>query len=111
MVNDFFIVGIKVEDDPWALVRPFEWQVWLGILLIAPLVWFSGGLLDVVHKGDANWFNLANFTYGVMLNQMTQSSKQKAWYKRIYCISWVWVCFIFTTCYSGADNFNENVRV
>ena len=66
VVNDFFIVGIKVEDDPWAFVRPFEWQVWLGILLIAPFVWFSGGLLDILHKGDANWFNLTKFTYSVI---------------------------------------------
>ena len=108
--TDVFIVGLKIEDDPWALFRPFEWEVWLGIFLIAPIFWFSAGFIDLVHKGDAKWSSLAIFTYGSMLNQdldQTQISKQTWWYKRFYCISWVWVCFILTTCYSGTDILPE----
>ena len=99
--NVIFIVGLKIEDDPWALLRPYKLEVWLGILLIAPIVWCSATTVDLVYTGDAEWGSLAYLTYGVMLNQVTQASQQTRWYKRIHSIVWVWGCVVFTRCYSG----------
>ena len=98
-----FIVGLKIEDDPWALLTPFEWEVWMGLLLIAPIFCCFAGVIDLAYTGHANWSSLAYFTYAVMLNQITNISEQKRWYKRTATIVWVWACLVFTTCYSGTE--------
>ena len=105
--NALFIVGFKVKDDPLALMRPFEWEVWLGILLIGLIFWCTAGVIDLVYTGRGKWGSHANFTYGVMLNQgeminqMTRRSKETWWYKRINSIIWVLGCLVLSTCYSG----------
>ena len=97
-----FIIGLTIEDDPWALLTPFEWEVWLGISLMAPIFWFSAGIIDMVYIGEAKWGNLAFLVYGVMVNQVTGASQQTMWYKRFHSFVWVWGCVVFTKLYSGA---------
>ena len=105
--SDIFILFLEVKDDPLALLRPFEWEVWLGILLIATFFWCIAGIIDMVYTGKAKWGSLAYFTYGVMLNQgqmvvqMTQASTETRWYKRINFVVWVLGCLVLSTCYSG----------
>ncbi len=36
----------KGKADPWALVKPFGWEVWLGITLSVPAVILAIGLMD-----------------------------------------------------------------
>ena len=105
--DDVFMLGFKIDDDPWALLRPFELEVWVGILLIAPIYWLASGLVDLVHTGTPNWMLTADFTFRSMVSQSKDSMTMKnaKLYKRIHAIVWIWACLVFVRCYSGAPTF------
>ena len=105
--NDIFIVGLRIDKDPWALMRPFEWEVWLGILITIPIFWSFTGIANFLYSGDAKWSSTAFFTFALMLSQMSNVSMQTKWYKRIYLIVWVWFCLVLTKCYSGPNMFTK----
>ena len=46
--NAVFIIGLKIENDPWALLSPYEQEAWLGISLVAVISWCSAGIIDMV---------------------------------------------------------------
>ena len=101
--DDVFMLGFKIDDDPWALLRPFELEVWVGILLIAPMYWLASGLVDLALTGTPNWMLTADFTFRSMVSQSNQSMKHTKLYKRILAIFWMWACLVFIRCYSGAS--------
>ena len=98
--NTVFIIGLSIGDDPWALLRPYELEVWLGIILVALISWCSAAIIDTIYTRKVKWGSLAILTYGVMFNQVTRASQQTRWYKKLHYITWVWGCLIFTKCYS-----------
>ena len=69
--NDIFIVGLRIEKDPWALMRPFEWEVWLGILITIPIFWCFTGIANLLYSGDAKWSSTVFYTFALMLSQMS----------------------------------------
>ena len=68
------VVPANPVVDPWPIVRPYMWQVWICILLIIPtyllVVWFAN-LAFESSPDKVEWGKIAGFTIRTCLVEST----------------------------------------
>jgi hypothetical protein len=47
------VVPVGLEQDPWPIARPFEWEVWLTLFFALPVCTFALGCMDWFYRGEA----------------------------------------------------------
>ena len=47
------IVPIQLEQDPWPIARPFQWEVWLALIGILPIFNLVLGGMDFIYRGES----------------------------------------------------------
>ena len=98
-----FIIGIKVETDPLAMLSPFGWRVWIGVVLAPPVYWLAMGMADTIFHGVARWPLLAGFTYRSILKQSCEFIPGTRYYNRIFSV--VWILSFSVLCYGYEGEF------
>jgi hypothetical protein len=67
------IVPVHLEKDPWPIVRPFEWRVWLGIFVCPPIFLLSTVIADFYYNdGTVEIDRLCSFTLRIVLVEVAQ---------------------------------------
>ena len=95
-----FMTSFETQVDIYALIRPFNYDIWVILLFLPPFYWIVMGLADKVFNGMAHWFFLLDFVYRNLLKQV---DKVPVLWKYITILSQIWIfgAFIMTTLYMG----------
>ena len=49
------IVAVNLEQDPWPIARPFEWEVWVGLICIFPFFTMTLAAMDYIYRGEGRY--------------------------------------------------------
>ena len=97
------LVPFKMSKDNSILIRPFQWEVWFGLMILIPIYIIASGIAEHALSQDIKWWNLIDFTWrslckgsGVLL-----TISQQYYHKRILAIFWMYSSLILFTAYSG----------
>ena len=97
-----FIIGLKAESDPLAVLSPFGWRVWIGVVLAPPLYWLAMGLADVAFHGTARWSTLAGFIYRSIVKEVGEfNTGARYYYNKIFVVVWIWSFSVLCYGYEG----------
>ena len=96
-----FIIGLKTETDPLAVLSPFGWRVWIGVVLAPPLYWLTMGMADVAFHGTARWSTLAGFIYRSIVKEVGEYNTGTRYYNKIFIVVWIWSFSVLIYGYEG----------
>ena len=99
--SSLFIIGFNMETDPWKIIRPFGWRVWLALLIAMSTYWLAMCIADRYFEGRAEWYHLFVFTFQPLLMQKSEPTPSKTIYKRMFASFWLISAFILTNAYAG----------
>ena len=105
------LLGFKLEDDPWTIIRPFEWEVWVGIAIVIPLYWLVHGLADMAYAGACNWKFLGGFTIRTIFKQHCSVFPSAKKYNKILSGVWLLVCIALTAAFSGYQQYSFGIVI
>ena len=96
-----FIIGLKAETDPLAVLSPFGWRVWIGVVLAPPLYWLAMGMADIAFHGTARWSTLAGFIYRSIVKEVGEFNTGTRYYNKIFAAVWIWSFSVLCYGYEG----------
>ena len=101
--NIIAVMPYKMEDDHGVLLRPFKWEVWVGIVLVTISYILVTGLIEWAYNGRCKWWDIINFTLRcICMDSIGQKSILMAnSYNRILSITWIWCSLILFAAYAG----------
>ena len=95
-----FMTSFETQVDIYALIRPFNYDIWVILLFLPPFYWIVMGLADKVFNGMAHWFFLLDFVYRNLLKQVDKVPVSSV-YNTILSQIWIFGAFVMTTLYIG----------
>ena len=118
-------LNLENNNDIWAFVKPFDYWVWINLLISVPYFILILGIADYVakgmmiyksltgtflkkyiislkgFKGPIDWETLIGFTIRNVLSENEADPPSKKVYQKILVYAWVWSCFVLVCCYAG----------
>ena len=97
------LVPFKMSKDNSLLIRPFQWEVWIGLLTLTPIYIIASGIAEHVYTQDIKWWKVIDFTWRSLCNGsgVKVAISQQQIHKRIFSIIWMYSSLILFTTYSG----------
>ena len=95
-----FMTSFATTVDIYALIRPFNYDIWLILLFLPPLYIIVMGLSDKIFDGMGHWSFQLEFVYMNLLKQVDKVPILRK-YNRILAQTWIFGAFIMTTLYLG----------
>ena len=95
-----FMTSFETKVDKYALIRPFNYDIWFILLFLPPLYWIVMGLADKGFNGMAHWLFLLDFVYRNLFKQVDKVPVLSI-YNAILSQIWIFGAFIMTTLYMG----------
>ena len=97
------LVPFKMSKDNSILIRTFQWEVWICLLIVTPVYIITSGIVEQVYTQDIKWWKLIDFTWRSLCNGsgVKVAISQKQIHKRIFSAFWMYSSFILFTTYSG----------
>jgi hypothetical protein len=105
------IVPIQLTKDPWPIIRPFDPEVWLGILVTLPIFLAAIGITSFIffeksiYHRNKSWM----FTLRTVFIQSSCWIPEEAIHQKVLALTWIWACFILAQGYAGTAGSCKNV--
>ena len=97
-----FMMPLNIEKDSRIIMRPFEWRVWILVLLAPPAYLLILGLSDFAFEGNnVRWWELTDFTVRHLFMHSVPKLPESTSYKRIFSITWIATQTIMAVVYAG----------
>ena len=106
----YIILPLKVANDPWSYLNPFDYEIWIFSLFIIPLYVVACVVIDYILYHELYWYNWMEFVLRNVMSESYQSFKRLnskricKWqylYQKVLILVWTWSCFILVKSYSG----------
>ncbi len=98
------VVPVELGKDPWPIVRPYQWPVWVGVLLSPPLFIAAMAAADYAFDRGArppSWASLTGFTLRTCLVESAPWVPDERIYQRVFGIAWMWAYFVIAQGFAG----------
>jgi hypothetical protein len=96
------IVPIKLDLDKWPIIRPFEWRVWLGIVMLSSIFLLALGVSDWFYTGSVQWTNIFWVVFRNIFSEPPAWVPHNGIYSKIFALTWMIALFVLTWEYSGS---------
>lgn len=99
-----FMMPLNIEKDSRIIMRPFEWRVWILVLLAPPAYLLILGLSDFAFERferKVEWWKLTDFTVRLLFMHGTPRLPESTIYRRIFSITWIVTQTILAVVYAG----------
>ncbi|XP_022243782.1 glutamate receptor ionotropic, delta-1-like [Limulus polyphemus] len=94
----------KNKDRALAIIKPFSWQVWLGVLLsvlvTTSVITFISIIMDTRNRYN-QWANTLWYVTGCLVSQGGRISLYNYCSVRVFLAIWWFIAVIFSASYSG----------
>ena len=103
MCHHTIVVPVKPRDNFWSFLHPLTTQVWIGILISAPLFSLAMALTNRIFYKHMDWENVIAFVLRVAMVDVepVESYKIKMKYQKLMALVWIWALFVLTQSYAG----------
>ena len=95
-----FMTSFETTVDIYALIRPFNYDIWLILAILPPIYCILMAISDKIFIGMGQWYFQIEFVYRNLLKQVDKVPNFKK-YNIIFAQTWIFGAFIMTTLYLG----------
>ena len=99
------IFPIELGKDPWPIIRPYHWKVWIGILLSPPVFILTMGVADRwANNGDwrrVRWATITGFALRTCFIQSAPWLPESRLYRKMFSLGWMWAFFVIAQGFAG----------
>ena len=95
-----FMTSFETTVDIYALIRPFNYDIWLIMAFLPPIYCIAMALSDKLFIGMGQWYFQIEFVYRNLLKQVDKVPNFKK-YNVIFAQTWIFGAFMMTTLYLG----------
>ena len=95
-----FMTSFETTVDIYALIRPFNYDIWLILAILPPIYCILMAISDKIFIGMGQWYFQIEFVYRNLLKQVDKVPNFKK-YNVIFAQTWIFGAFIMTTLYLG----------
>ncbi len=106
MYSDKLVVLLPIlaGKDPWGLVKPFNWQTWLAVLITVPLSVAAVIGVDYFYGGPeapSNWTKYIGLSLRIFLAQSIIWEPRGRMYGTVFTVISLLTFFVLDQAYSG----------
>ena len=95
-----FMTSFETTVDIYALIRPFNYDIWLILAILPPIYCILMAISDKIFIGMGQWYFQIEFVYRNLLKQVDKVPNFKK-YNVIFAQTWIFGAFMMTTLYLG----------
>ena len=101
-IDTYTIVSpLITENDIWSYFGPFDYEIWLLILLSVPIVILCLAMVQYPSIRIIDWRRSVEFVIRSVLSENFRSYRNKKFYQNILIFIWIWTCSIIIKSYEG----------
>ena len=95
------VIPLKMENDIWSFLNPFDSEIWIWSLITIPIFILAMSCLDTLNTGKINLEKYVGFVLRNVLSENIRKLPDKKFYEKILVFVWLWSCFVLVMSYAG----------
>lgn len=95
------IVPVELKQDPWPILRPFEWRVWSAIFTVVPFYILIAGLADWFYDGQSRFQSISGFALRSTFMEPTPWNPEERNFNKVFTCTFLLPIFVLGQAYSG----------
>ena len=95
------LVPLKIENDVWSFVNPFNYEVWIFSLSSVPIFILAMGLADYLARGAIKWDTWIGFVLRNILSETAHKMPDKRNSDKLLIFIWIFSSFVLVMAYAG----------